>query len=314
VIELVATPDNPVPPESEVFTVTTSDGRRLRAARFTPRLHGRGTVALFGGRAEYIEKYFETIRQLLSRGLHVVAMDWRGQGGSERDLADPRKGHVDDFSYYQRDLDAFCAQVVERAPAPWFALAHSMGATILLEHMASGRTPFERLVLTAPMIDFHGLRFPRGARLLADSLDMLGLGGRFIPGGSGASLDEQPFETNPLTSDARRYARNCAILRTAPHLAIGDPTVGWVNAAFRQMARLQSPEFPLRARSPALIVASGRDAVVDTAATERFVERLDLAEMIIVPGARHEIMMERDELRNQFWRALDAFAPGERVR
>jgi lysophospholipase len=309
-LDLVATPDNPIPEGATVSTARTSDGRVLRVASFARPGPARGTIALFQGHTEFIEKYFETIDDLLARGFHVVTMDWRGQGGSERELANPRKGHIDDFSHYRRDLDAFVAQVVEALPTPWFALAHSMGAAILLETTQSGRSPFQRLVLSAPMIDIAGLVFPRGARWLADTLDMVGLGAMFIPGGKETSFNEEDFEGNKLTSDPVRFARNAGILARAPQLAIGSPTIGWANAAFRLMKRFEQPEYMRRSRTPTLIVASGRDEIVLTRATERFAQRLDLSTLVTIPGARHEIMMERDELRDQFWRAFDAFVPG----
>ena len=31
---------------------------------------------------------------------------------------------------------------------------------------------------------------------------------------------------------------------------------------------------------------------------------------IVIPGARHEILMEREAIREQFWAAFDAFIPG----
>ena len=34
------------------------------------------------GRTEYVEKYFETIGDILERGFAVAILDWRGQGGS----------------------------------------------------------------------------------------------------------------------------------------------------------------------------------------------------------------------------------------
>ena len=46
----------------------------------------RGTVVVLGGRAEFIEKYFEVIGELLARDFAVAALDWRGQGGSARRL------------------------------------------------------------------------------------------------------------------------------------------------------------------------------------------------------------------------------------
>lgn len=309
--ELVATPHNPVPEGAAAFDVETRDGRSLRVATF-PCAGARGTIALFQGRAEFIEKYFETIEDLRRRRFNVVTMDWRGQGGSERELANPFKGHVDDFAHYQRDLEALVETVLRPSwPRPWHALAHSMGGAILLEEAHAGRSAFQRLVVTAPLIDIYGLRFPNATRWLADTLDMIGLGGMFIPGGSGRSIVDEPFASNKLTTDRGRLERNQEIVHKAPLLAIGDPTIGWVNAAFRQMKRFEAPDYMLHSRTPILMLSSGRDEVVATPAIEKFAQRIDLAALINIPGARHEIMMERDELRGQFWRAFDAFIPGE---
>jgi alpha-beta hydrolase superfamily lysophospholipase len=52
----------------------------LRYARWAARGAPQGTVCVFTGRSEAIEKYFETIADLLARGFAVAAMDWRGQG------------------------------------------------------------------------------------------------------------------------------------------------------------------------------------------------------------------------------------------
>jgi Serine aminopeptidase, S33 len=73
----------------------------------------RGTVAVLGGWGEFIEKYFEAAGELLSRDFAVAMMDWRGQGGSDRPLRNSRKGHVDDFSYFERDLAALVRSVLE---------------------------------------------------------------------------------------------------------------------------------------------------------------------------------------------------------
>ena len=158
-MRLVSTPDNPIPMGAIVASARAVDGVRLRTARWVPPRAPRGTVAILGGRAEFIEKYFETIAQLLDRGFAVAAMDWRGQGGSARQLKNPRKGHVDDFSLYERDLDALVSEVLDPScPRPWFGLGHSMGAAILLAVARAGRCPFDRLVLTSPMIALAGLQ------------------------------------------------------------------------------------------------------------------------------------------------------------
>ena len=55
---------------------------------------------------------------------------------------------------------------------------------------------------------------------------------------------------------------------------------------------------------------AGRDQVVSTAAIEDLAVRLRAGSHLIVAGARHELMMEQDRYRAQFWAAFDAFVPG----
>ncbi len=309
--DLVATPENPVPRDARIVDLRTQDGRRLRAAVFPAPGQARGTVALFQGHNEFIEKYFETIEDLRQRGFDVATLDWRGQGGSERELEDSRKGHVDDFGDYQLDLEVFLTQIMAERPQPWFALGHSMGAAILLDMAYAARPPFQRMALVAPMIDLANIRFLRGARWLAETLDMMGLGGMYIPLGRGVSILEQPFDNNRLTTDPARFARNAAIALRNPNLIIGDPTIGWVNAAFRLMGQFVAPEYPRRIRTPILCFTCGREQIVSNNAIERFVGNLNNASLIAVQGAKHELLMERNIFREQFWRAFDEFIPGE---
>ena len=77
---LVDIPANPVPEGAVSGTLKTRDGVTLRFARWQPPPGRKGTVCLFTGRAEFIEKYFETVRDLRARGFAVAMLDWRGQG------------------------------------------------------------------------------------------------------------------------------------------------------------------------------------------------------------------------------------------
>ena len=73
------------------------------------------------------------------RSFAVAVLDWRGQGLSDRALADARKGHVDDFSQYDSDLASFMQQVVlPDCPPPVFAIGHSMGASVLIRAAFQG--------------------------------------------------------------------------------------------------------------------------------------------------------------------------------
>jgi len=168
-------------------------------------------------------------------------------------------------------------------------------------------------VLTAPMIDICGLRFKTATRGLAKALVMLGLGRRFVPGGGPIPYMSVNFEGNILTSDPRRHARNAAMINTFPDLAIADPTIGWISAALRLMRRFEDVEFPRRILTPTLILGAGADRLVNTPAAELFASRLKAGKCITLAHCFHEILMERDEFRELFWAAFDAFLPGESV-
>lgn len=312
-MDLILTPDNPAPPGGSVTTIRTADGIAVRVARWHPPGRSLGTLAICVGRAEFIEKYFEVVGELLARQLAVVAFDWRGQGLSGRELDNSRKGHIDDFLLYERDLEALATQVLEPfCPKPWFALGHSMGGAVLLAQAHRGRSPFERLVLTSPMIDIADLRHPRATRLLAEALDIIGLGAAFVPGGGATATMTRGFQNNVLTSDEKRYQRTGNVIAATPSVGLGDPTIGWLNAAFRCMRQFENPEFALRTLTPTLVIAAGDDHVVRLGAVERFATRLKAGRLIVIPHAQHEILMERDVFRAQFWAAFDAFVPGDR--
>jgi lysophospholipase len=311
-MELYTILENPAPPGAIVSAIAARDNWSLRAARWSCGQACAGTVAILPGRAEFIEKYFEIIGELLSRNFDVAILDWRGQGLSGRLADDPRKGHVGDFRAFERDLDALVEQVLEPfCRPPWFALGHSMGGAIALATPRTGRSPFARMVLSAPMINIHGLRFGAAPKILAKAMVMLGQGRRFVPGGGPIPYMSVNFEGNILTSDPRRHARNAAIIEAAPGLALGDPTIGWLDAAFRLMRRFEDVEYPRRILTPVLILAAGADRLVDTSAVEQFASRLKAGKCITLEHARHEILMERDVFRQLFWAAFDAFLPGE---
>lgn len=310
--ELFVHPDYPPPGHGKVWLASTSDGASLRFASWRPTVKKvRGTVVIVQGRAEFIERYSETIAELRRRGFHVLAFDWRGQGGSQRFVRRTRKGHVGWLSHFERDLALAMAEMQAKLPAPYFVLAHSMGGALCLDAARRGALPVSRLVTLAPMLGLTMISRPNAARRLAGVLFWLGLGKNFVPGGGDTAIGTKPFDGNRLSHDPVRYARNAALSTAAPHLSIGDPTVAWVRTAFQLIARLNAPSAALDVKVPTLVIAAGQDPVVSTPAIERFAARLKTGSALVLPTARHEILMETDDIRAKFWAAFDAFVPGE---
>ena len=122
-------PDAPQP-DGQAFWIHTRDKRRCRLGLWraaTPK----GTIIIFPGRTEYIEKYASIAADFVARDYNTVTIDWRGQGLADRALPDRLKGHVADFAEYQRDHAALIEAMTALAlPKPWTLLAHSMGGCI----------------------------------------------------------------------------------------------------------------------------------------------------------------------------------------
>jgi lysophospholipase len=310
-VKLVSIPTNPVPEGATVAMIKTPDGAMLRTARWPPPPGRKGTVCIFQGRTESIEKYFEMVRDLRARGFAVAALDWRGQGLSSRALRDRFKGHVEDFSQYDTDLATFVQEIVlPDCPPPHFALAHSTGAAVLLRAAYSGMRWFDRIVLTSPMIKLVEQPLLGLAGPVARTLHLLGFGALYVPGGSATIAALQPFAGNIVTSDPVRYTRSASTIEADRDLGLGSPTIAWADAALRTMNDFARPTFAARIRQPILVIAAGRDQIASTKATEEFATHLRAGSHLVVAGAQHEIMMEQDIYRLQFWASFDAFVPG----
>lgn len=311
-MELFALARNPVPSGAVVGMFPGYDGKPLRYARFeATRGPRRGTVCIFSGFTEFIEKYFETIADLRRRGFAVAAMDWRGQGASYREVTTGQRGHISSFAEYENDLAAFMREIVlPDCPPPYIALAHSMGGHVLLRSAARPGSWFERLILSSPMVALSPVQLgmpPTVARTLTEAACLIGMATNAVPGLKDWRESGVEFDANRLTSDRERYSRNRALVEAAPQLTVGVPTLGWLRAALRSMAQMADPSFARSVTVPALFFIAGKDVIVKQAAIEDFSARMKSGTHVILANARHEICQEDDAIRGRFWAALDAY-------
>lgn len=306
-IPLTPLPGNGLPEGLVATLVTAKDGRKLRAAYAVPN-SPKGTVVLVCGRGDFIERWFETIADFVRRGFAVATFDFRGQGGSERAYEDRYRDGLKTFSEYDDDFTSFMMQVVlPDCPPPFYAIGHSTGGLVLLRALTK-RTWFERAVLSAPLIGVDTGFWPLSVvRLLCAVAPKVGMGRLFLPGQSKRPIAPQNFPGNNLTSDQRRFHQATTTLAQQPDLGVGGPTFSWLNAALHALRQMNAFGKSMVFRSPILIVAAGRDRIVDNEATRRFCAAATGVSLAVIPEARHEILFERDSIREQFFAAFDAF-------
>lgn len=285
----------PGPDTGAAHWVETPDHKRVRVAHW-PLDGAKGTVLLFPGRTEYIEKYGITAAAFAKRGLAMMTIDWRGQGLSDRMLPDVRIGHVDTFTDYQKDVGTMMrAARALQLPRPFFLLAHSMGGAIGLRATMEGLS-VQAAAFTAPM---WGIQIAAQLRPVAWTLSRLmprvGQGHRLPMGTKHESyITAEPFEGNMLTTDQTMYDMMRDQLNAHPEFALGGPSFVWLREAMAETKHLASRAAP---SLPCMTFLGANERIVDTRRIHQRMENWKGGRLQIVEGAEHEILMESPAVR-----------------
>jgi lysophospholipase len=283
------------PPGGRAAWIAAEDGVRLRAVHWAPPAP-RGTVLIFSGRTEYAEKYGRVARDLWRHDYATLTLDWRGQGLSARLRPGRMLGHVAHFADYQQDVAALVVHGLALGlPRPWYLLAHSMGGAIGFRALCEG-LPVRAAAFSAPMF---GIQMTGTTRSVAWTLTSLGrsvgLGHLLTPGQAALTyVLMAEAEGNALTTDPETWDWLRRQVTEVPDLALGGPTLHWLNEALREGRRLMAlPPPPV----PALGLLGTDEMIVDPHRIRRRFEDWPGARLVTLPGARHEVLMEAPAIR-----------------
>lgn len=284
------------PDDVRAYWVFGDDNVRLRVAHWPAEKSSKGTVFLFQGRTENIEKYGRTVEYLHRFGYSAFAVDWRGQGLSDRLTEDPMMGHVARFSDYQKDV----AAAVEAArslnlPQPWFLLGHSLGACVGLRAIIEG-LPVSACAFTAPLWDINLPTLHRlGAWPLSWAFQALGKGDTYAPGTRGESyVLTTEFDDNRLTHDPDMYRYYMNVSESLPDQQIGGPSMSWLFQTLKEtraLSKLQSPGIPC------ITFCGAEDEIVAISAIEDRMARWPGGKLELMQNARHDVLYETPSVR-----------------
>ena len=294
---------------SEVFeqgSITSIAGGALRYSLKGGKAD-HGSLVFVTGRTDFIEKYQECCWDLRDLDQAICLYDHFGQGESGRQLDDRQKGHIDDFQIYVSDLKKIIDTVVLPAQSgPVYLLAHSMGGTVSV--LLSQRFPdlVDGLILIAPMFQINAGPFlpPLLVEAISNLACLAGGSSSYIPGG-GPFDTGLAFKNNVLTTDPGRFKHSIELVRKNSSVGLGSPTFGWLKQAYRAMRMARRAARTMVC--PTIIFAAADERVVRLPEIQRYCHDAGCCRLVTYKNGEHELLMERDEIRNDLLRRVRDF-------
>lgn len=292
------------PETGKAHWIVADDNVRLRVAHWPVAEGVKGTVFLFQGRSENLEKYGRTVNALNRQGYSAFAIDWRGQGMSDRVATDPMLSHITSYDDYQIDVDAMVSAANALSlPKPWFILGHSLGACIGLRTV-SNPSPFSACAFTAPLWDISLPKYKKiAAWLISWAALFVGKAQAYAPGARGESyVLTNEFEDNRLTHDPEMYEYYVRISEGLPDQQVGGPSMGWLLETLKEtkaLSALPSPDIPCHT------FFGTEDSIVDEGAIKARMASWQNGQLTTIPNARHDLMCETREIRDAIFVAID---------
>lgn len=297
------------PAGGDAYWLTADDGVRLRIGVW-PKGE-MGTVLLFPGRTEWVEKYGRAAADFSARGFAMLSVDWRGQGIADRLLDNRAIGHVADFADYQRDVRAVVAAAEKLdLPRPYFLCGHSMGGAIGLRALHDN-IEVKAVAFSAPM---WGIRISTLMRPLAVVLSALsrplGFSGRLTPGTTELTyVLDAPFDDNTLTTDRDMWDYMVGQLRAQPDFALGGPSFLWLKEALKECRNLVNSPAP---DVPCITFLGSNERIVDVPCVPKVMDKWATGELVMIDGAEHEVLMETPARRKLIFDRMAALFEAHR--
>ncbi len=261
-------------------------------------------VVISQGRNESVLKYKEIAYDLHQQGYDIFLIDHRGQGFSERFGGDQYRGYVANFQDYVDDFHQYVHSLqLEKKYSGRYLLSHSMGGTISALYLQQFKHPFQASIFFSPMFSINfGSRPTFLVKIVtyssAEICRWFNSKACYVP--AGKAYVNRPFKGNQVTHSQVRFNSAQAGFTAFPETQLGDATMRWVATSIS--ATEQAIENAHKINIPVLIVQAGKDSIVTSVGQKAFFEKLtpcQLNEFLTLEEAKHELLLERDDLRSR---------------
>lgn len=266
----------------------------------------KAVIVISHGFSEWLEKYNEMIYYFTKSGYSVYIPSHRGHGYSTRTVEDLSMVHIDDFEDYVNDLAQFIKEVVipQNKDEQIALFAHSMGGgigTLLLQQYPE---LIDVAILSSPMIEVKLPGVPTFAgKWLATIASAIGFDESYV-------ITQGPFEgipdfENSSTQAKGRYTYYFNKRLASTYHQLEGASYNWLQEAIK--ATEQMVKDAEKISVPTLLFQSELDELVKPEGQNKLTNASENVNMVFVPGAKHDLYFEKDEILVPYLEAVFVF-------
>ncbi|MEM7680072.1 MAG: alpha/beta hydrolase, partial [Pseudomonadota bacterium] len=269
----------------------------------------KAVIVCLPGLSEFVEKYFETARNFLERDIGFFVLDWPGQGLSDPISTETNRRHSAGYDVEIKILKEFIEDHVnpQCKGAPLCMLAHSMGGLIGMHLISRSYHDFLCAAFSAPLWGVMAMKsYPAfAATTLLSTMPIMD----YAPGQEDWHKGLRDAAPNRVFSkDRKREPVHNQWCLADDRLCMNGITWGWLKETFEATEFLRSKKADYsKVKIPVYVGTAGQDTLVDNKKITAISKKLPNAQHLHFDDSFHEILMERDEIRDPFLNMLYEF-------
>ncbi|WP_170144864.1 alpha/beta hydrolase [Litorimonas taeanensis] len=295
-------------------TFDTSDGTQLRWGETGNQGAADTSLILIPGYTATLSMYGEHIDLLAERGFHVIGLDLRGQGGSDRHFkSQPEKLWVDDFSIYSDDVADFIKSQNFNQEQTIIPLGISFGGHVALRLAGDHPGLVDGLALLAPAIEPKAgeMEFNKALKLM-NFMRSIGQSKRYVFGGGNWKPVGEDYTVAGIelcSSNPKRLYLRDAVFTNRPNERVGDVTNQWGAEFFESSLYIREEGYLESIRVPIYIASAEIDSFVSNATNQMACQdRLPHCRAVTYPGTGHCLPQESNAVVFSIFQEIETLA------
>lgn len=288
-----------MPPDWTWQYFEAKDGTNLRWGETGNRDAAKASIIFVPGYTATMDMYGEHVDQLARRGFHVMGIDMRGQGGSDRHRSSfPEKLWVKDFGVYSADLVSWLDSLGLPDTRPVLLAGSSFGGHVVTRTLAEHPDlPVNAVYLIAPALrpkagDYNLEQIKRASKFSI----LMGKSHQYVPGQTDWRPEHDDLKAiSRCSSEPKRVHYRDVIFTRKPEQRVGGVTYKWFYEFILSSDKINNEKVLSRIDWPITIITAENDDFVENADNAKACKSyFSNCREVFIPGAGHCLLQETD--------------------